>query len=590
MAIRLEDEYPGQTVAATAAYPHGAAQNVTVPGDGQGTPWEKAIVNDIFGFLAALLAEGAITPSGTPDTATASQYLAGVYAAAMNAEYTPLEGPAISLSGFLDRQGLWAATRDEIVDANDYLVAQLKKDTIKLPPGATIAVGTQINLDADYVSLDGNGAILDAATLASGAILNVTAGDSPSDKRSPAVLRDMTLLGPGALRNGIILTSLGSSGDGPTALLMQRLTMQDLAVGEQYNTGKVPVIVEDCITHNCVTGVQVIGTNRTPIIRRGGRISQCDLAVQAASGGRVLDLTAIYFEENDKLFEITNSGIDLRGCHIFANDYSVIPITMSGPGSVLNIDGGTLELGGTPPATFSRWVDAGAGTMVRVVGTRMVNTNTASRAFASGDGIVVLRDLMVEDPGTEFYLAHQTRSALKDPGFEDAGITDDVFITESDVAITDRHSAGGTTLDKGVVSHAGSASLRYNKAGGSGVSSAFVLASMKVRPGDRVSGIFYWQPQTNLTTTSITFRVKWVRRGYNGSGVPELTVSETVETYNMPIEVGVSGWQSRPFGTLNNLNAPEWADEVVVEVYGTVFNGAAIGSIYFDDININVTG
>lgn len=75
MAIRITEQYPGKTTAPSSAYPHGEARNVTAPGDGTGTPWEKAIVNDDQGFKQALLAAAGITPSGTPDTALNSQYL-----------------------------------------------------------------------------------------------------------------------------------------------------------------------------------------------------------------------------------------------------------------------------------------------------------------------------------------------------------------------------------------------------------------------------------------------------------------------------------------------------------------------------------
>jgi len=75
MAIDPESQYPGKITPATTAYPHGSARNVTAPGDGTGTPWEAALVNDLFGFQQALLSQAGITPSGTPDAANASQYL-----------------------------------------------------------------------------------------------------------------------------------------------------------------------------------------------------------------------------------------------------------------------------------------------------------------------------------------------------------------------------------------------------------------------------------------------------------------------------------------------------------------------------------
>jgi hypothetical protein len=74
MAIIPSDEYPGQT-AADVDYPHGKARNRITPGDGTGTPLEELWVNDLWGFLQALLAAAGATPSGTPDKVGASQYL-----------------------------------------------------------------------------------------------------------------------------------------------------------------------------------------------------------------------------------------------------------------------------------------------------------------------------------------------------------------------------------------------------------------------------------------------------------------------------------------------------------------------------------
>lgn len=75
MAINLASRYPGKTAGANEDYPTGQARNVTVPGDGTGTPWEAALVNDDQGFKQALLKEANMTPTGNPDTALNSQYL-----------------------------------------------------------------------------------------------------------------------------------------------------------------------------------------------------------------------------------------------------------------------------------------------------------------------------------------------------------------------------------------------------------------------------------------------------------------------------------------------------------------------------------
>lgn len=75
MAINPETQYPGKIAPSSANYPYGEARNITVPGDGKGTPWEAAIVNDLLGFQQAMLSAANVVPSGDPDTAPLSQYL-----------------------------------------------------------------------------------------------------------------------------------------------------------------------------------------------------------------------------------------------------------------------------------------------------------------------------------------------------------------------------------------------------------------------------------------------------------------------------------------------------------------------------------
>lgn len=78
MAINPETQYPGKITPGTPEYPHGSARNITLPGDGTGTPWDSALVNDLFGFQQALLAAAGLSPSGNPDKVGASQYLEAV--------------------------------------------------------------------------------------------------------------------------------------------------------------------------------------------------------------------------------------------------------------------------------------------------------------------------------------------------------------------------------------------------------------------------------------------------------------------------------------------------------------------------------
>ena len=78
MAISAVGRYPTRVEPATPDYPFGGAKNALTPRDGTGTPWEKDLLNDIFGLQQALLSESGISPSGTSDTAVNSQYLQAI--------------------------------------------------------------------------------------------------------------------------------------------------------------------------------------------------------------------------------------------------------------------------------------------------------------------------------------------------------------------------------------------------------------------------------------------------------------------------------------------------------------------------------
>jgi len=81
MALIPNSTYPSQTLSPTdGSYPLGKARDVTVTGDGTGTPLKQEWVNDLWGFEQALLAAADITASGSPDAANSSQYLQAIQA------------------------------------------------------------------------------------------------------------------------------------------------------------------------------------------------------------------------------------------------------------------------------------------------------------------------------------------------------------------------------------------------------------------------------------------------------------------------------------------------------------------------------
>lgn len=75
MAINPLLKYVGRITAATLDYPFGSSKNETSPGAGDGTPYEIARANDVFGFQQALLESAGIAPSNNAETALISEYM-----------------------------------------------------------------------------------------------------------------------------------------------------------------------------------------------------------------------------------------------------------------------------------------------------------------------------------------------------------------------------------------------------------------------------------------------------------------------------------------------------------------------------------
>ena len=96
MALNPGTRYPGGTTPASPSYPYGQGRNITVPGDGTGTPWEADVVNDLFGMQQALLTAAAIVPSTAPEAVGASQYLQAMIALASGRANVAADGGAVN--------------------------------------------------------------------------------------------------------------------------------------------------------------------------------------------------------------------------------------------------------------------------------------------------------------------------------------------------------------------------------------------------------------------------------------------------------------------------------------------------------------
>jgi len=153
--IRPIDAYPGKVAPVSSEYPDGKAQNITSPGDGTGTPWEAKLVNDLFGFQQFITSKAGITPSGTPDNATASQQFdamwkllnvrSAVHNITADANYTLTTGQNLYAKLEITDTGVvLSAGRDIIIDDVGRILiftnSTLQTLTVKVSGGSGVAV------------------------------------------------------------------------------------------------------------------------------------------------------------------------------------------------------------------------------------------------------------------------------------------------------------------------------------------------------------------------------------------------------------------------------------------------------------------
>lgn len=133
MAINPGASYPAGTEPGTG-YPYSKAKNVSAPGAGDGFPWEKAFVNDLFGFLQSLLVSSSITPSGDPDRVGESQYLD-----ALTALFPPTPNASLVQPGKVQLSNDTSSTSDALAATIGALNAMRALSVPVLAVGSTAA-------------------------------------------------------------------------------------------------------------------------------------------------------------------------------------------------------------------------------------------------------------------------------------------------------------------------------------------------------------------------------------------------------------------------------------------------------------------
>lgn len=108
MALDLTSRYPGRFGAKTSANPQGKFENETALGANDKAYLESDWVNDLYGFLGAILNDAGETPNNVIDTGDSSQFFDALISA-MNRRYLN-EKPSIEI---IASDGTWNKPTDE---------------------------------------------------------------------------------------------------------------------------------------------------------------------------------------------------------------------------------------------------------------------------------------------------------------------------------------------------------------------------------------------------------------------------------------------------------------------------------------------
>lgn len=151
MALRPKIIYPEQVVPSDPGYPQGKAKNDNSPGDKSGTPLEQKWVNELWGWMQAMLAKAGITPSDLAETAAVSQYQQAVSVIAHQA-----------FGQFDPRAPAYDAAGDGVADDTEELQACLD---------AAAAVGGRVDLGGQTYRVTATLAIPPNVDVCNGAIV-----------------------------------------------------------------------------------------------------------------------------------------------------------------------------------------------------------------------------------------------------------------------------------------------------------------------------------------------------------------------------------------------------------------------------------
>lgn len=574
-------------------------------GDGKQTGFQKLsdedqaqydILNDIVsgnngtlisyvpsGNISATTLNGAIAEL---DTEKASVAQLQNYSFTLNALDIITKGPWVDVRSY----GVVAdgVTDNSITFQNaiNAIVSSGKHKLLVLPPGV-IKINSGIIIDVFYVSVIGNGTILDFSDLSSGTTaITLTSNTYPPFNQSKSQYSGFEVLGndnyTGLTTVGLKISKPTSiSGEGPSHITMNNISIHG------FGTACLPG--DQCYVNNfigmdfqyCKIGldvpISVSGGERLSFL--GCTIASCDLAVRANNSTADIYLTNCSLDYNKKQIEINGARVFATDCHIEGSQYLEDPISVTGNGGIFSMRGGVLINGDNPQPCSSmvnNTADANGGAFFD--GVQLHNLTTSSIFFAEGTGKTVVKNSVgYYNLLSSSLLVSSNSNLMADGSFEESSFpVDNIFINDDTSPIITKVTGTNIALTQSnTYFHSGSKSLKMNKQlGGSGSFCVAVPVPSRSIPSAQ---LFYKKPGSETGTIYIT--AVWANLSTNDKSVPVLLKASVIGGYTLNFTATPEDWTPL-FWSFPELNMPSWATHFVFIINAVSFG---TGIIYFDD-------
>jgi hypothetical protein len=482
--------------------------------------------------------------------------------------------------------------------AHDDIVRRGRRGVLYLPSGA-YRIEAGLRLDASFVSLVSDGAVINAAGLSSGSALTVSGTATPPYDQSLTSISGLKIVGPGRELDvaGFCFNRTAvdpNSSAGPSHLTVRNCNLNGFRVGFSFENHCYNLDLYSCDAYDCGTCISIPGGTIDAgerIIFYGGTFFNSGLAVDSRNPNSMLYLIGSSLDYNERQLVIDNAHVTLTDCHVEARDHVDAPIEVNGSGGSLHVAGGWFVLTGKPPRQVPAIVRCGVqsegpggvmfcGTFLNNLMTRA--SSSAGPRFSIGSGPVRLLGIQSYEISQNPRIIGQAQNRLRDGSFRREIPPDPVIIADTG-PITDTLS--GSNLELSSADHGGPGgrrALRCHKRGPTGTPAAFALI-IPVAPGQIADfELSYRRP-------GIQPGVVYIAHGYaratlGAGGVPAFADGTTRGATTAKLPQVDSGWVRVGSGEPSR-RAPGWATCFFVEVNLADFSG---GDIYFDSAVITV--